>query len=71
MLYLLQVNEGETGHHCAIREVHEETGYDASHLISEFSYFERKINGSTVRLYLAVGVEVTFPFKPLTKNEIK
>uniref|UniRef100_A0A915L9S5 mRNA-decapping enzyme 2 n=1 Tax=Romanomermis culicivorax TaxID=13658 RepID=A0A915L9S5_ROMCU len=66
-----KVNEGEPPHMCAIREVREETGFDISKLLDQNLYFERKINETTVRLYIIQGVDRHFPFKPETKNEIR
>ena len=65
-----KINQDEEKHHCAAREVYEETGFDPSSLIDPDLYLERVINNQTVRLYLVAGVEESFPFKPRSRGEI-
>ncbi|XP_054158244.1 m7GpppN-mRNA hydrolase-like [Oppia nitens] len=66
-----KINENEPYVQCAAREVKEETGYDATAGISDQCYIERRINESSVRLYIAKDVDPMFAFKPLARNEIK
>ena len=65
-----KINQEEEKHDCAVREVYEETGYDASALIDKDLYIEKVINDQTVRLYLIAGVEEEFPFSPRSRGEI-
>ena len=65
-----KINQEEKKHDCAIREVYEETGYDASALIDKDLYIEKVINDQTVRLYLIAGVEEEFLFAPRARGEI-
>ena len=65
-----KINQEEETHDCAVREVYEETGYDASALIDKDLYIEKVINDQTVRLYLIAGVEEKFPFAPRSRGEI-
>ncbi|KAG2307740.1 hypothetical protein Bca52824_027488 [Brassica carinata] len=56
---------------CAIREVHEETGFDVSKLLKKEEYIEFTFEGKKrVRLYIVVGVRDDTAFAPLTKKEI-
>ncbi|KAL0131963.1 hypothetical protein PUN28_000022 [Cardiocondyla obscurior] len=66
-----KVNEDEEPHHCAIREVLEETGFDISSLIDKNEYIESVINDQTVRLYIISGVQKDTKFQPQTRKEIK
>lgn len=66
-----KVNQDETPVHCALREVLEETGFDASHIIQEDLYLEHTYNDQMTRLYLVPGVPIGFKFIPQTRNEIK
>ena len=65
-----KINQEEKKHDCAVREVYEETGYDASALIDKDLYIEKVINDQTVRLYLIAGVEEEFLFAPRSRGEI-
>lgn len=56
---------------CAVREVVEETSYDCGPLVNGEDFIDLKINGKQdVRLYIAHGVQMDFPFAPHTKGEI-
>ena len=66
-----KVNEEEEPHHCAIREVLEETGFDISPIISPNQFLETVINDQTVRLYVIPGVPTRTEFKPRTRCEIR
>ena len=66
-----KVNEEEPPHLCAVREVHEETGFDISEYIDQEEWIEQVINDQTVRLYLIPGVPETTQFKTNTRCEIK
>ena len=66
-----KVNEDEPPHLCAVREVHEETGFDISEYIDQQEWIELNINDQTVRLYLIPGVPETTQFKTNTRCEIK
>lgn len=66
-----KVNKEEDDSLCAVREVLEETGYDATDLINRNHYIESSQNDRLTRLYILVGVERDFPFRPRTSYEIK
>jgi len=66
-----KVNKEEDELLCAIREVLEETGYDTKDLINKDHYIESSQNDRVTRLYIIVGVERAFSFKPRTAYEIK
>lgn len=55
---------------CAVREVLEETGYDASELIYSKWYIEQSIRSQNIRLYIIPGVPLDTQFAPRTRNEI-
>lgn len=66
-----KVNKDELPHHCAIREVLEETGFDISHLIDKTEYLEHYFNDQLIRLYIITGVQPNVKFHPKTRKEIK
>lgn len=62
-----------------MREVHEETGFDASSLLAETTgpdgvnpdFIDVKLNnGHNIRLYIVPGVDDNYPFQTLTRKEI-
>ncbi|PON50931.1 Dihydroneopterin triphosphate diphosphatase [Trema orientale] len=55
---------------CAIREVHEETGFDVTALLNKDEYIELIFGQQRVRLYIIAGVKDDTAFAPLTKKEI-
>ncbi|KAG6669872.1 hypothetical protein I3843_01G264800 [Carya illinoinensis] len=63
-------NKDEEDHACAIREVLEETGFDASKLLNKDEYIELIFGQQRVRLYIIAGVKDDTAFAPLTKKEI-
>lgn len=74
-----KINQDEAELMCAVREVHEETGYDCGPILERTSrpdgsnndYIDVNLKDShKVRLYVAPGVEEAFPFKTLTRKEI-
>lgn len=67
-----KVNEGEESCQCAIREVHEETGFDVSSMIKkEEDFLENKMNEQVTRLYIIQNVPLDTKFQPKTRKEIK
>lgn len=48
----------------------EETGYDARGLANEKDFLTLYINGQQTTMYIAVGVDETFPFAPQVRKEI-
>ncbi|XP_024167744.1 mRNA-decapping enzyme subunit 2 isoform X1 [Rosa chinensis] len=63
-------NKDEEDHACAIREVHEETGFDVTKLLKIDDYIEVIFGQQRVRLYIIAGVREDTAFAPLTKKEI-
>ncbi|KAF5453436.1 hypothetical protein F2P56_028338 [Juglans regia] len=63
-------NKDEEDHACAIREVLEETGFEASKLLNKAEYIEKIFGQQRVRLYIIAGVKDDTAFAPLTKKEI-
>ncbi len=66
-----KVNEAEDPEVCAIREVLEETGFDATTKLDHTQFLEATILDQTVRLYLVPGVEEDTKFETRTKCEIR
>lgn len=66
-----KVNKDELPHHCAIREVLEETGFDITHLIDKQAYLEHYFNDQLIRLYIITGIPPNVKFHPKTRKEIK
>ena len=65
-----KINQDEKDELCAVREVLEETGFDASKLINPEWYIEQTMRSQNMRLYIIPGVPMDFPFAPRTRNEI-
>ena len=65
-----KISKDESDLECAIREVREETGFDARDYVNEKDVIERNVYGKNFKIFLAKGVPVDFPFEPLVRNEI-
>ncbi|EWC48531.1 hypothetical protein DRE_01753 [Drechslerella stenobrocha 248] len=67
-----KINKDEPDHICAVREVLEETGFDASELIDPKSFLvDVEENGDRhLQLYLIKNVPEDFKFHPLARKEI-
>ncbi|KAJ7566780.1 hypothetical protein O6H91_02G118100 [Diphasiastrum complanatum] len=63
-------SKDEEDHHCATREVWEETGFDVSKLLKLDDYLEVVIGQQRIRLYIISGVSNDTVFAPKTKREI-
>ncbi|XP_069138186.1 m7GpppN-mRNA hydrolase-like [Argopecten irradians] len=66
-----KVNEEESPHDCAVREVEEETGFDIVRLIDKNDFLENHFNDQLTRLYIVPGVPLNTKFQPKTRKEIK
>jgi len=66
-----KVNEDETAHRCAVREVYEETGYNIAEKIDPNMYITKTINDQECGLFLIPGVPMNTKFKPIAKFEIR
>ncbi|KAK7530864.1 uncharacterized protein J3D65DRAFT_560475, partial [Phyllosticta citribraziliensis] len=70
-----KINKDENDLDCAVREVYEETGYDARQdgLVKEESqmkYLDVSMREQHMRLYVFRGVPMDYPFEPRTRKEI-
>lgn len=67
-----KINQDESQRDCALREVREETGVDASHLLPADSndYLELTMHEQKIRLYIVPGVSETTPLVTQTRREI-
>ncbi|RKP30221.1 DCP2-domain-containing protein [Metschnikowia bicuspidata] len=65
-----KISKDEADLECAIREVREETGFDARDYVNEDDYLEKTIVGKHFRIYLAKGVPEDVNFEPLVRCEI-
>lgn len=65
-----KINQGEPETSCAIREVFEETGFDASNYFRPNEYLERCMSEQRVRLYMITGVDESVEFMTQTRKEI-
>ena len=66
-----KVNEEENPVDCAVREVHEETGFDIRSRINEDEFVDFMLNEQRSRLYIIRDVPMNTKFTPLTRKEIK
>lgn len=65
-----KISKDETDIECAIREVREETSFDARKYVNENDVLERTIGGKNFRIFLARNVPEDFNFEPLVRCEI-
>lgn len=65
-----KISKDETDIECAIREVREETSFDARQYVNENDALERTIGGKNFRIYLAKDVPEDFNFEPIVRCEI-
>ncbi|CAB1117183.1 unnamed protein product [Ectocarpus sp. CCAP 1310/34] len=65
-----KINQGEPAIDAAIREVQEETGYDARGGVNEKDFLTLYLNGQQTTMFVVVGVDETFPFEPQVRKEI-
>lgn len=67
-----KVNEDEIPIQCAIREVYEETGFDATEkIVSNQRPLQSFLNDTLIRLYIATDVPMDYPFEPHLRKEIR
>lgn len=55
---------------CAVREVREETGFDAKDYVNEKDVVERTVYGKNFKIYMARNVPEDYAFEPEVRNEI-
>jgi len=66
-----KINQGESPSACAVREVKEEVGFDASALINPNDFIEIKMeSGKSMTLFLISNIPEDFEFATQTKFEI-
>ena len=66
-----KVNEEELPHHCAVREVMEETGYSIADKIDPDMYATQTITDQECVLFFIPGIPMNTKFKPIAKFEIR
>lgn len=65
-----KISKDESDIECAIREVREETSFDARNYVNDDDFLERTIGGKNFRMYLARDVPENFNFEPMVRCEI-
>lgn len=65
-----KISKGEDDLVCAVREVREETGFDAKDYVNEKDVLERTVYGKNFKIYLARNVPEDYVFEPVARNEI-
>lgn len=65
-----KISKGESDLDCALRELEEETGFNAADLIDEDIFVERTIKGKNYKIYIVKGVPETTKFVPQVRFEI-
>ena len=66
-----KISKDESDVDCALRELHEETGFDASSYVDEDEYAERRIRGKSYKIFFCSGIPEDTEFKPVARNEIR
>eukprot|EP00211_Chloroparvula_japonica_P003390 CAMPEP_0119137350 /NCGR_PEP_ID=MMETSP1310-20130426/23431_1 /TAXON_ID=464262 /ORGANISM="Genus nov. species nov., Strain RCC2339" /LENGTH=442 /DNA_ID=CAMNT_0007128431 /DNA_START=58 /DNA_END=1386 /DNA_ORIENTATION=+ len=65
-----KINKGEDYMACAVREVLEETGFDATNFVDSKDFIKFTNQKQPVRLYIMPGVPEDTKFEPRTRKEI-
>ena len=65
-----KISKDESDLDCALRELEEETGFDASNLIDEEIFVERTIKGKNYKIYIIKNVPDNIKFIPKVRYEI-
>jgi mRNA-decapping enzyme subunit 2 len=65
-----KINKDESLVVCAIREVHEETGFDIAPYIRHNEYIEKTFNDQRQRLFIIAGIPENISFVTQTRKEI-
>lgn len=65
-----KISKDESDINCAIREVEEETGFNAKDLINESDVIERTFKGKNYKIYLVRDVPEDYNFLPVARGEI-
>jgi len=65
-----KIDQDEDDRDCAIREVHEETGFDLTGMVEANDKIDINIREQDMRLYIAPGVPEDTEFAPRTRKEI-
>lgn len=65
-----KISKDESDVDCALRELDEETGFDASNLIQEDVFVERTIKGKNYKIFIIKGVPEDYNFAPKVRYEI-
>mgnify|MGYP003365491485 CR=1 FL=1 len=66
-----KISKDESDVECAVREMYEETGFDASPYVDEEEYAERRIRGKNYKIFFCSGIPEDTEFKPVARNEIR
>lgn len=65
-----KISKDESDVDCALRELEEETGFDATDLIDEDAFVERTIKGKNYKIYIVKNVPEDTVFSPKVRCEI-
>ncbi|CDK28310.1 unnamed protein product [Kuraishia capsulata CBS 1993] len=65
-----KISKDESDLDCALRELKEETGFDAKGLVDESDFTERTVRGKNVKIFFAKNVPESTVFRPEVRNEI-
>jgi mRNA-decapping enzyme subunit 2 len=65
-----QMNDDEIAVQCAIREVREEIGYDATNNVKKSRRFMHEEHGRSRCFFAALNVPMDYKFKPKVRKEI-
>jgi len=64
------MNDDEIPVQCAIREVNEEVGYDATENVRKSRRFKHEEHGRSSCFFVALNVPMDYKFKPRVRKEI-
>ncbi|CAN0469318.1 unnamed protein product, partial [Discosporangium mesarthrocarpum] len=65
-----KINQGESPAAAAVREVLEETGFNAEGMASEKDSLKLYLNGQQTSMYIVTGVDEAYPFEPQVRKEV-
>jgi 8-oxo-dGTP pyrophosphatase MutT (NUDIX family) len=65
-----KINQNEAEIDCAAREIYEETGFQARHLMNQVDFVSYNHGEQTMKLFIVSNVPLDFNFAPIARKEV-